>query len=71
MDQMKNIRQSFLIGGKHDVEEIDNTKYKDMSWRALMKMNEASNDEYHWIPVKILRITTQIVAGVKISLMFL
>uniref|UniRef100_A0A1I7VAA0 Cysteine proteinase n=2 Tax=Loa loa TaxID=7209 RepID=A0A1I7VAA0_LOALO len=36
-----------------------------MSWRALMKMNEASNDEYHWIPVKILRITTQIVAGVK------
>ncbi|EFO13491.1 hypothetical protein LOAG_15038, partial [Loa loa] len=28
MDQMKNIRQSFLIGGKHDVEEIDNTKYK-------------------------------------------
>uniref|UniRef100_A0A1I8F1L2 Cystatin domain-containing protein n=1 Tax=Wuchereria bancrofti TaxID=6293 RepID=A0A1I8F1L2_WUCBA len=65
IDQMKNVRQSFLIGGKHDVEQIDNTQFEDMSWRAATEMNRASNDAYHWIPVKVLRVTSQVVAGVK------
>ncbi|VIO99066.1 Uncharacterized protein BM_BM1575 [Brugia malayi] len=62
---MKDVRQSFLIGGKHDVEQIDNTQFEDMSWRAATEMNRASNDAYHWIPVKVLRVTSQVVGGVK------
>ncbi|VDO81896.1 unnamed protein product, partial [Onchocerca flexuosa] len=36
-----------------------------MSWRAATEMNRASNDAYHWVPVKVLRITSQVVAGIK------
>uniref|UniRef100_A0A0R3RQN0 Cystatin domain-containing protein n=1 Tax=Elaeophora elaphi TaxID=1147741 RepID=A0A0R3RQN0_9BILA len=36
-----------------------------MSWRAAAEMNRASNDAYHWVPVKVLRITSQVVAGIK------
>ncbi|VDM99940.1 unnamed protein product, partial [Onchocerca ochengi] len=65
IDHAKDLRQSFLIGGKHDVEQVDSKEFEDMSWRAATEMNRASNDAYHWIPVKVLRITSQVVAGIK------
>lgn len=28
VEQVKNVRHSFLFGGKHDVEQIDNTEFE-------------------------------------------
>ncbi|VDM93345.1 unnamed protein product [Onchocerca ochengi] len=30
-----------------------------------MKVNEQSNDEYHLMPIKLLKVSSQVVAGVK------
>ncbi|MCP9257104.1 Cathepsin L [Dirofilaria immitis] len=68
IDQVKDAQQSFLIGGKHVVEQVDSKEFEDMSWRAATEMNRGSNDAYHWVPVKVLRITSQVVAGVKFVL---
>ncbi|VBB30798.1 unnamed protein product [Acanthocheilonema viteae] len=65
VEQVKDIRESFLTDGKRDVEQIDSAQFEDMSWRAAVEMNRASNDAYYWVPVKVLRITSEVVAGIK------
>uniref|UniRef100_A0A0M3IWV6 Cystatin domain-containing protein n=1 Tax=Ascaris lumbricoides TaxID=6252 RepID=A0A0M3IWV6_ASCLU len=39
-----------------------------MSWRAVNKLNKESNDHFHWIPLRVLRVRMQLVAGMKYKL---
>lgn len=42
--------------------------FKEMSWRAVNKLNKESNDHFHWIPLRVLRVRMQLVAGMKYKL---
>ncbi|VDK56034.1 unnamed protein product [Anisakis simplex] len=39
-----------------------------MSWRAIDKLNQQSNDAYHWILVEVRKARIQLVAGYKYTI---
>uniref|UniRef100_A0A915BBN6 Cysteine proteinase n=1 Tax=Parascaris univalens TaxID=6257 RepID=A0A915BBN6_PARUN len=56
------------VGEYRDIDEVTDKKYEEMSWRAVTKLNKESNDHFHWIPLRVLRVRMQLVAGMKYKL---
>lgn len=60
-----------FVGSIEEVHEKHHFKYEEMLWKAVISMNKASNDIYHWVPVRIVRARQQLVGGVKYLLSIL
>ncbi|VDN07806.1 unnamed protein product [Thelazia callipaeda] len=67
-DAMKNDQKMVPLGDRIDFRDHDRKYVQDMSWRAVIELNRLSNESYHWIPMKVLNVTSQVVAGVKYTL---
>ncbi|VIP00173.1 Uncharacterized protein BM_BM17154 [Brugia malayi] len=58
------IGQQVLIGGWQECSPDDN-EIQELLPNVLTKVNQQSNDEYHLMPIKLLKVSSQVVAGVK------
>uniref|UniRef100_A0A915Q853 Cysteine proteinase n=1 Tax=Setaria digitata TaxID=48799 RepID=A0A915Q853_9BILA len=64
-DQVKRVWQPVVVGGKHDGGQADSKEFEDMSWRAATEVNRVAKEKFHWVPVKVLRVASQVVGGIK------
>nr|AAA29418.1 beta-galactosidase [Onchocerca volvulus] len=60
----ENQDRPVLLGGWEDADPKDEEILELLPSR-LMKVNEQSNDENHLMPIKLLKVSSQVVAGVK------
>nr|ACB70196.1 cysteine protease inhibitor [Onchocerca ochengi] len=60
----ENQDRPVLLGGWEDRDPKDE-EILELLPSILMKVNEQSNDEYHLMPIKLLKVSSQVVAGVK------
>uniref|UniRef100_A0A0R3RFH4 Cystatin domain-containing protein n=1 Tax=Elaeophora elaphi TaxID=1147741 RepID=A0A0R3RFH4_9BILA len=56
--------QQTLLGGWQERSPED-SEIQELLPSILMKVNQQSNDEYHLMPIKLLKVSSQVVAGVK------
>lgn len=60
-----------IPGGKCKADTTDpelQEKLLDYSWKGAVKVNAASNSFHHFIPVRVAKVETQVVAGIKYHL---
>ncbi|VIO99078.1 Uncharacterized protein BM_BM10669 [Brugia malayi] len=57
-------RGQVLLGGWQERSPEDN-EILELLPSVLTKVNQQSNDEYHLMPIKLLNVSSQVVAGVK------
>uniref|UniRef100_A0A0R3RK33 Cystatin domain-containing protein n=1 Tax=Elaeophora elaphi TaxID=1147741 RepID=A0A0R3RK33_9BILA len=58
------VDQKILLGGWQERSPED-SEIQELLPSILMKVNQQSNDEYHLMPIKLLKVSSQVVAGVK------
>ncbi|VDM11698.1 unnamed protein product, partial [Wuchereria bancrofti] len=56
--------QEVLIGGWQECSPEDN-EIQELLPSVIIKVNQQSNDEYHLMPIKLLKVSSQVVAGMK------
>ncbi|CAG9532483.1 unnamed protein product [Cercopithifilaria johnstoni] len=56
--------QDIILGGWQERNPEDN-EILNLLPSVLSKVNQQSNDEYHLMPIKLLKVSSQVVAGVK------
>ncbi|EFO18662.1 hypothetical protein LOAG_09834 [Loa loa] len=56
--------QDILLGGWSERDPEDN-EIQELLSNVLNKVNQQSNDEYHLMPIKVVKVSSQVVSGMR------
>ncbi|KAM3716401.1 Onchocystatin [Dirofilaria immitis] len=65
MESKTNERPHEVLLGGWEERDPQDEEILELLPSILTKVNEQSNDEYHLMPIKLLKVSSQVVAGVK------
>uniref|UniRef100_A0A1I7VZG2 Cysteine protease inhibitor n=1 Tax=Loa loa TaxID=7209 RepID=A0A1I7VZG2_LOALO len=57
-------RQEILLGGWSE-RNPEEDEIQKLLLNVLTKVNQQSNDEYHLMPIKVVKVSSQVVAGMR------
>ncbi|CAI5449372.1 unnamed protein product [Caenorhabditis angaria] len=60
---------SAMVGGITN-QDANNQKYTDLAWKAVAQINNQSsnNRSYYYVPIKVVKASTQVVGGLSTDL---
>ncbi|CAI5450859.1 unnamed protein product [Caenorhabditis angaria] len=58
-----------MVGG-HTEQDPTKKEYTDFAWKAVKGINDqaSNNGPYYYVPIKVVKATTQVVAGLSTNL---